>query len=262
MKKLPFLFALFIFFTLNIAFGQEVEMEEMAAEAPKIDSTLAKPAPLDLPEFDLDKTANIFETEESMSKGLQNAIVVETEATNEKLVDKVWKKFMKDYGGKTKRAKGGKRGELVTTGAEIVGINGVNSMNVYSRSVTGSSGNVEQMVWFDLGDEYLGSGHGSQYKEAEAMLQKFAHEVRVEKTKQELKDSEKKLKNMESELKKLVHQNESYHKEIENYKKKIIEAEENIVKNDQQQIETNQKIELQNMLVEEIDRRLKALRKQ
>ena len=75
----------------------------------------------------------IFESDESMSKGIQNAIIVVTSSSDEKLVENVWKSFMKDYGGKTKRSKGG-RNEYTTTGAEIVGINSVNSLTIYSNA--------------------------------------------------------------------------------------------------------------------------------
>ncbi len=256
MKKLPFLPLLVIFFSCQIAFAQEVELEEIQPA-----STIEDESTMENPMADLNKKANIYESDESMSKGIQPAIIVETSSNNEKLVEDVWKKFMKDYGGKTKRSKGGKN-EFTTSGAEIVGINGVNTLTVYSSAGTGASGNIEMRLWFDMGEEYLESNRTSQYAEAERMLQKFAHEVKIENTKKELKDAEKKLKGLEGDLKSLQRQNEGYHRDIENYEKKIEEAKENIITNDEQQVDTGKKIELQNQLVDEIDRRLRALRKQ
>ena len=113
-----------------------------------------------------------------------------------------------------------------------------------------------------MGEEYLESNRKSQYEEAERMLQKFAHEVKVDNTRDELKDAEKKLKALNNELKSLERQNEGYHKDIENYEKKIEQAKENIGTNNEQQADTNKKIELQNQLVHEIDRRLRSLKKQ
>ena len=256
MKKLPFLSILVILLFSHLSFTQEVELEEIQ---PEPTTTEAKPNKDDL--VDLNKKANIIESDESMSQGIQNAIIVETSSNDEKLVEGVWKKFMKDYGGKTKKSKGGKN-EFTTTGAEIVGINGVNSLTVYSSAGTGTSGNIEMRLWFDMGEEYLESNRTSQYAEAERMLQKFAHEVKIENTKQELKGAEKTLKGYKGELKSLINKNEGYHRDIANYEKKIEEAKENIITNDQQQVDTNQKIELQMQLVDEIDRRLRALRKQ
>lgn len=260
MKNIPiFLLATFLCIG-SVAFAQveEEEMEEITPEEPT--ETVEKPKKKEV-EADLSKHARIYESNESMSKGLQNAIIVQVPSKDEKLVDGVWKKFIKDYGGKTKRTKGN-RNENTTTGAEIVGINGVNALTVYSSTGPGANGDVEVRLWFDMGEEFLDSGRKSQYDEAERMLQKFAHEVRIENTKEELKEAEKTLKSYESDLKSLKNKNEGFHKDIANYEKKIEEAKENIATNEEQQVDTNQKIELQNQLVDEIDRRLRKLKKQ
>ncbi|MEZ4955445.1 MAG: hypothetical protein R2825_17925 [Saprospiraceae bacterium] len=261
MQKLPLLFLLVFLLFAQIGISQnEVELDEIQPEAPPT-TTPAVDMNAGKIESDVNNKAHIYESDESMSKGIQNAIIVETVSKDEKLVEDVWKKFIKDYGGKTKKSKGGKN-EFTTTGAEIVGINGVNSLNVYSSAGTGASGNIEMRIWFDMGEEYLESNRTSQYAEAERMLQKFAHEVKIENTKEELKTAEKDLKNYESELKSLRNKNESLHKDIENYEKKIEEAKENIITNEEQQLDTGKKIELQGQLIEEIDRRLRSLRKQ
>lgn len=265
MKNLPYFFLLLLAFSLQVSFAQnEVELEEITPEstpAPAVDAAPMATKPELSANLDINSKASIYESDESMSKGIQNAIIVEVASTNEKLVETVWKKFIKDYGGKTKRSKGGKN-EYTTTGAEIVGINGVNALTVYSSSNTGASGNIEMSIWFDMGEEYLESGRASQYAEAERMLQKFAHEVKITNTKEELRMAEKKLKSMENDLKSLKRQNEGYHKDIENYEKKIEEAKESIITNVEQQDDSTKKIELQNMLVDEIDRRLRSMRKQ
>ena len=94
------------------------------------------------------------------------------------------------------------------------------------------------------------------------MLLKFAHEVKMEGTKQELGEAEKKLKSFENEMDKLKNKNNGYHKEIADAEKKIEMAKENIVKNEEQQADSTQKIDLQTQLVEEIKRRLSDLKKQ
>lgn len=203
--------------------------------------------------------SQVFESDEAMVNGTQSAFIVTLETNDAKLAEKVWKNFMKDYGGKTKGVKGGK--EDLTSGAEIVGINGVNPINVYSRTAASVEGNVEMIVWFDLGDEYLASNRRTQYEEAEKMLLKYALECKKEQTQNELDDAEKKLKALENDMDKLKRQNNSYHKDIEDAEKKIEQAKENIVKNDEQQVDTHQKIDLQKELLEEIKRRLSDLRK-
>ncbi|MEO1259723.1 MAG: hypothetical protein AAFZ15_13040 [Bacteroidota bacterium] len=258
MKKLPIFLSFFLLTIGQMAVAQVVEMDEITPqETPTPEVPEESPA---LEKF-TKQEVNIYESNESMSKGLQNAIIVEVPSSNEKLVEGVWKKFIKDYGGKTKRTKGN-RNESTTTGAEVVGINGVNSLTIYSKAISGTSGDIEMCIWFDMGEEFLESNRKSQYDEAELMLQKFAHEVRIENTRGELKVAEKTLKKYEGNLKTLQRQNEGYHKDIANYEKKIEEAKDNIITNDEQQVSTNEKIELQMQLVDEIDRRLRKLKKQ
>jgi hypothetical protein len=203
--------------------------------------------------------SQVFESEEAMINGTQTALVVTLEVTDAKLADKVWKNFMKDYNGKTKGVKGGK--EDLTTGAEMVGINGVNPLSIYSRSSSSTNGYVEMIVWFDLGDEYLSGKRRTQYEEAEKLLLKYALECKKEQTQNELDDAEKKLKSLENDQDKLKRLNNGYHKDIEEAERKIEQAKENIVKNEEQQVDTSQKISLQKELVEEIKRRLSNLRK-
>ena len=236
MKTLPQLLPLFLFFAFHPLFSQEPVKED------------AMPPP---------QVSRVIETTESMSSGANSALMVILEVTDEKLVDKVWKDFMKDYGGKTKKVRGGK--EKLTV-VDIVGINGVNPINIYSRSETGMDGYVEQIVWFDLGEEFLSSDRRAQYNEAEKVLLKFAYTCKVENTRNELKEAEKKLKSLDKEMDKLTRQNMGYHKDIEDAERRIAEAKENILKNEEQQLDTTQKVDLQKELVEEISRRLSGLR--
>ncbi|MCC6724162.1 MAG: hypothetical protein IT258_06590 [Saprospiraceae bacterium] len=240
MKTLPFILALcFATFALN---AQEVEMEDVIVAKP------SKPA----------TSSKVYESEENMSMGSHNALILVTEVTSEKLVERTWKDFMKDYDGKTKGAKGGD--ENVTTEASIVGIGGVSSMSIYSRATKNMDGYVELLTWFNLGEEYLDSGRKSQYDEAVKMLMKFAYKVKLEATKIELEDAEKKLKSFENEMDKLKRQNSNYHKDIAEAEKRIETAKENIVKNEEQQADSTQKIDLQKQLLEEIKRRLSDMK--
>lgn len=244
MKVLPlflsFCFAIFV----TTAFSQKVEMEP---STPTKTSTSQ------------DKSL-VYQSDEPMATGTNSALILITEVTSEKLVERSWKDFMKDYNGKTKNVRGSK--EDLTSGASIVGINGVNPINIYTRTAINVDGYVELLTWFDLGEEYLDGSRRQQYDEAEKMLLKFAHTVKVEGTSIELEDAEKKLKSFESEMDKLKRQNNGYLKDIEDAEKRIAQAKENIVKNEEQQADSTQKIDLQNQLVDEIKRRLSEMKKQ
>lgn len=236
MKTFPYSLVVAFLIVFHSMSGQVLEMEEAAP--PQV-------------------VARVTETEAKMVNGPNTALMIVLEVTDAKLVDKVWKDFMKDYGGKTKRAKGGKENLTVV---EVVGINGVNPLNIYSRSETGVDGYVEHFVWFDLGSEYLSSDRRAQYNEAEKMLMKFAHTCKMEGTRIELAEANKKLKSLENEQGKLVRLNSNYHKEIADAEKRIEQAKENIIKNEEQQTDTEQKIQLQKELVEEINRRLSGMK--
>lgn len=225
-------------------FGQVLEMEDIQPSADKPSTGLVK--------------SHVYESEEPMSAGTHSALVAVLEVTDAKLAEKVWKDFIKDYGGKTKKVKGN---ESLSTGVEIVGINGVTPINLYSKAANNVDGNVELIAWFDLGDEYLSSNRKAQFEEAEAILMKYALVAKVESTNEELEAAEKKLKSFENEMDKLKRQNSSYHKDIEEAEKKIELAKENILKNEEQQADSSQKIDLQKQLLEEIKRRLGELKK-
>ncbi len=239
MKKQALLSALFILLATAV-FSQILEEMAPAETASSTSSDAGK----------------VSESEEQMSLGTHPSLTVTLDITDAKLADKVWKDFMSDYGGKTKKMKGGS--ENLTAEAEIVGINGVNPLQIYSRSQGGEEGgNVEFTVWFKQGeDEWLSSNRRSQFEEAEKILKKFAFAAKKEHTRIELEEAEKKLKSLDNEMSKLKRQNDNYHQIIVEAEKKIELAKENIVKNEEQQGDTTLKIDLQKQLVEEIKRRL------
>ncbi len=247
MKTLALLvFLTFPFFQLT--YSQEPEFKWNTVEA---DTDFVENEPI--------RKAYVVDGDEAMSFGNQSSMTVMLEVTDKKMAEKVWKDFMKDFGGKTKKMKGGN--EDLTTGAEIVGINGVNPLEIYSNAVEGVDGYVEFTVWFNLGDEYLARNRKAQFLEAEKMLLKFAHETKKEHTRNELEDAEKKLKSLDNDFDKLKRQNDNYHKTIEEAERRIQEAKDNIVTNEQQQADTSQKMDLQKELVEEIKRRLSDMKK-
>jgi len=207
--------------------------------------------------FCLNLNAQISEEEKSMSLGVNNAIILEIPDAKEKFVEKLWKKYIKQYDGKTKRNR--KADEYRTENAEIVAISGAKPMNVYCR-VNGISDDVELIVWMDMGEEYLSSFTDPEaYTEAEKFLMRFALDVTREKTKIELKDQENKLKKLNKNLKKLERANANFHREIEIAKEKILKAESNIEQNVIDQDETRSAIGLQEEVLEEVRKRLSDL---
>lgn len=174
----------------------------------------------------------IRESNASMSKGANNAFVMEISGTTVAEAREAWAKFMKDYDAKTKFDK--KLNESFTDNAVIPGMSD-NTVDVYSAFQ--QAGQLVRMtVWYDLGGAYLNSPmHGKKVEAAQVLMKKFA--TTVSKTLQEeiIKAEKKKLEGLQDDLKDLVKQKtgfekdiENYRRDIENYKKKIAEAENNI----------------------------------
>lgn len=201
--------------------------------------------------------AQIEESEKTMSQGVYNSLTIELIQAKEKVVEKTWKKFVKDFKGKTKKDK--KMDEWFTDDGKIVAIGGGNTVDVYSR-ISEAGDNVFMTVWFDLGGEYLNSAsHPSKYTEGEKMLMKFAIEVAKEMTLIELDEQETVLKKMHKNLKKLENMKERYENEIVKAKEAIATAENNIELNIKEQENAQDQIKMQGEVIDEIKKKLNDL---
>jgi len=203
--------------------------------------------------------AQITEEPRNMVKGMNNALVLELPDTEERLVKKWWASYMRDYGSRPKRVKGGD--ELLSAGADIVAIGGSGGIDVYSRldQIGAMTINV---VWFDLGEGegYLSSnGDSGKYVEAEKFLMRFALFVTKEKIKLELIAEEKEMKQLTNDLTKLEREKTSYEREIEQAKERIKRAEANIVTNLENQDKAKGDIDNQKEVIEEVKRRLSEM---
>lgn len=199
-------------------------------------------------------SAQISEQEKSMSVGVYNSLTLELPDTARKFAENLWKKYLKQFKGKTRRNKKAK--EYFTENGNLVGIG---SVNMYSH-LSGSKTSTDVTVWIDLGDDYLNSyTHSDQYTEAEKMLMYFALEVTREKIKIELEEEEKRLSKLNKKLKKLERANDNYHRDIRVAEEKIKKAENNIKENEVSQEESRSSIELQKAAVEAVKKRLSDL---
>lgn len=199
--------------------------------------------------------AQITEGGKSMSQGYENSLTLEMPNIDAGFGDKLWKKYIKGFGGKTKKSKS----EWFTDDTQISGIGGANTIDIFMQS-NESGEDLELAVWFDLGGAYLNSSeHPDAYLEAEKFLMRFALFVAREKTNVELDTENKAMSKLESLLKRLERDNERYHREIELAKEKIRQNESNIETNIVEQEETRKLIELQIQQLEKIKQRLAEL---
>ena len=205
--------------------------------------------------FFFETQAQITESPKSMSAGMNNALILELPGVDDSFVEKLWKKYIKPIGGKTRRSKS----EWFTDDAKLAGVGGSNTLDMY-MSPEEIGADINMNVWFDLGGAYLNSEeHPNRYIEAEKYLMRFALFVAKEKTLLDLESQEKDMTRLENLLKRLERDNERYHRDIEIAKEKIRLSESNIETNIVEQEETRKLIELQLEAIERVREKLAAL---
>jgi hypothetical protein len=198
--------------------------------------------------------AQVNEEPRSMTQGMNNALVINIPNADDKMVERLWKNFMKLKDSKTKKIK--KSEEWFSDNANIPGISGSNDIDVYATfEQTGSD--IIMTVWFDIGGSFLNStDHPERYTAGENFLIAFETEVYKEGVRAKIKEEENNMQKLESDLKKLVRTNDRLLREIEIAKKKIEKAEAAIVDNLQEQEETNTKIDAQKVIVDNTKKKM------
>ena len=202
-------------------------------------------------------TAQVTSQRMTMSRGNNDALILELPTADEKLVSKLWPDWLKDnYKVKTKKVKKTKN-ELQSLNFSIPGVSTGGKVDMYSSIRTSGSGS-EVMVWIATTDGYMSPELGSsRYVESEKMLMRFALEVSRAQIEMEIEDQEKELKDLEKELDKIRKEKESFEKDIVNAERAIQEAKDNIEKNLGEQENKGSEIEAQIEKIEATKRKLK-----
>lgn len=197
--------------------------------------------------------AQTSEVNQSMSLGTQNGIKVSLENADAKYIEKVWRKFSKDF-GKVKENK--KAGEYYITDASVKSIR-PEAMDLYASVMDN-----QIVVFFDLKNSFLNSkDHPSEYAAAQKMVQEFAYEVQREKIREELEEENDKLKKSQRGYDKLKKENTGYHKDIDEAKAKIKKAEQNIVDNEKEQVNAEAELKALHEIIQKIMERLDSVGK-
>ena len=199
----------------------------------------------------------IREGERPMSQGSKNALSVDLYKTTTKFTEKLWKDYVKQFKGDTKKDR--KTEEWFTDNATIGTIGGANTVDLYAKFTENNDATTLGM-WIDLGGAYVGSKeYSDKYAAAEKILSDFALTVQREQTKEQLNNQSDILKKLEREQRNLEKDNKNLHDDIENWKKRIAKAEADIETNIKNQIDAKAKIEVQTKLVEEVQKKLKSM---
>lgn len=195
---------------------------------------------------------DIDEMMATMSLGEHNAIVLHL-PYEAKFTDNVWKDYLKDFKGKTRKVK--RSDELFTDDANISYISN-NTVDIYSLVESSGDGS-DLKIWMDLGGGFADSQNfPDAFEGVKVFLQGFEKKLNVENIKIELKNEETRLKDLERDLSKLERLNEKYHKEIEEWKAKIAENESLIETNFNDQSDLKNTIEQQKETIRQVEVKL------
>jgi len=194
---------------------------------------------------------DVAEEVRGMNLGANNAVVLTLPQYDQKMAEGVWKDYLKEFDGKTRRVKRSK--ESFTDDASIPFISS-NTVDLYSIVESNGAGS-KVVLWTDLGGSFLTSDdHQEAYEGMMVFLDGYQKALNVEQIRLDLKMEEDELKDMEKNLSKLQRQNEKFHREIEDWQQKIAENEDLIKTNvkDQEDMQVtieNQKGEIRDVEV-------------
>ena len=200
---------------------------------------------------------SVGEDTRSMVLGSKNAFFIDFSDVSSSFVEKGWKDFIGTY-GKVKKVK--KSDEMIVEGAQIVGIGGVNMLNLYTRTESSGTG-ARHYLWIQSGNDFVSSATDKDAaNNAKELLREFAHKIKVDLITIELDEQQKALDDLDKDLQKLRKEKDKLHDVIEDAKQRIAEAEADIVKNIQDQEIRVEEIERQRKVVDEVKTRLESAR--
>ncbi|MCB0667780.1 MAG: hypothetical protein KDC80_18255 [Saprospiraceae bacterium] len=195
---------------------------------------------------------DIDEMMASMSLGDHNAVILHM-PYEAKFAEDIWKDYLKDFKGKTKKVK--RSDELFTDDANVSYISN-NTVDIYSLIESKGDGS-ELKMWMDLGGGFVDSENfPDAFEGVRVFLQGFEKQLKIEDIKIELKNEENRMKDLERDLSKLERLNEKYHKEIEDWKAKIAENESLIDTNVKDQSDLKATIEEQKETIRQVEVKL------
>ncbi|MTB49571.1 DUF4200 domain-containing protein [Lewinella sp. W8] len=201
-------------------------------------------------------TAQVTNQTMTMSRGTNEALILELPSADDKMVAKLWPDWLKDtYKVKTKKNR--KTKEMESLNFLIPGVSAGGKVDMYS-DIKGAGTGSELIVWIATPDGYISPNMDvSRYVEAEKMLMRFALEVGREQLRLEVEEEEKALKELEKELDRLKKDKEKFEKVIRDAEKAIEDARADIERNIDAQANKEKEIGAQIEAVETIKRKLK-----
>lgn len=202
--------------------------------------------------------AQVTSRTKAMSRGSQQALVLDLPAADADLVQDLWEDWLKDtYRVRTSKTKKVRSGERSSLNFKLPGIGRGGKVDLYS--LVDETGNGSQLtVWIATPSGYVGPDlDPGEYLEAERMLMSFALAVSREQMQREVEEQEAILSDLEKELDRLRRDRERAEKDIADARERIARLEADIVDNLAEQDAKQREIEAQLAEVEAAKRRMK-----
>lgn len=166
----------------------------------------------------------VTETNSKFDKTSRSALMVEIPYTDQKTVEKEWKKLMKDYNPEKFKS----RKEMFADNATIDRLS-ENTVDVYAK-VDEKKDIVTLFVAVDLGGAFLSSSDGDKIQVMKGIVRDFAIKLVKEIYDEKIKEQEKNVEDVEKEVEGAKDNKAHLEKEIESYKQKIEDNELEIEK--------------------------------
>ena len=208
--------------------------------------------------FSTAQTVSVQASERSVDKIPHKGMSITLEL-EKKFVEKLWKKRLKDFGGKSS----GLKGATVIEGASITDVAST-PVKVMTK-VTGGKGNVEVWWALDLGTEWV-TQNSSSYGSASKILKDFGMSAYRQDITEQIADAEKEyektVKNYDNTVKdgvSMTSKVESNKSTIEKLKADNVQLEQDIVTNKSQQESLTKDISTMKKKVEDTKKKLDGI---
>ncbi|MFP4663057.1 MAG: hypothetical protein ACLFM1_01395 [Bacteroidales bacterium] len=188
----------------------------------------------------------VEEDEKKINGSKRDVLLVEIPQTDQKTVEKAWKKRMKDHDAESFKSKK----EMFADNVLIESVTD-NTIDIYARAEENNE-YVEFYVAVDLGGAYMDSEHDSEQTAMKRFIENFASGIALEAYQEMLDDQKGILKDLNKEIKSLANDKEHYEKKIEKYQDKIEDHEADIK-------DVEKEMEKQQELLEDEEKKLKEM---
>jgi hypothetical protein len=195
--------------------------------------------------------AQVTIMESPMSKGTFTSFSVDAEEVEQKITEREWETYLKDYKGRSKKDR--KSREIRTDRLNIGGLG--SNLIVFAVAIDQGS-HIKMTAWFESDGVFISEDNESAVDIIENLMDRFKIHMKRVKIQMELDMENDNLKKLHKELSKMESEEKKNHDNIAKYQQRIADAESDIKNLVEQQATKAQEIEGQQLIIEKVKKRL------